>query len=154
MLGSVENFLTFQISCNTFYIWPQNTDNGSPKSTRTHLVILSTFKQFSFLSNYLWAKAFRIIHLIPFLVRIKFPIFLFKQQQVCVIESLWRVCSVHDTRTVFSCNELIFTKNWSDVIFCIAFTMCRMIYVSPCIFYSVVWNITPVCCIFICSSKQ
>ena len=78
---------------------------------------LGTFKQFSFISNYLWAKAFRIIHLIPFLVRIKFPIFLFKQQQVCVIESLWRVWSVHDTRTVFSCNELIFTKDWKVMLF-------------------------------------
>ena len=94
---------------------PQNTDNRSKEALRS--LVISILKKNSFLRSCFYAKAFRYIHVILFLARIKFPIFLFKQQQVCVIESLWRVWSVHDTRTVFSCNELIFTKNWSDVIF-------------------------------------
>ena len=114
---------------------PQNTDNRSKEALRS--LVISILKKNSFLRSCFYAKAFRYIHVILFLARIKFPIFLFKQQQVCVIESLWRVCnwdwSVHDTRTVFSCNELIFTKNWSDVIFLyriynVSYDLCITVY--------------------------
>ena len=133
MLFSNENFLGFSVSCIWFL--PQNTDLlktliiGQKIAFTSHKYI----EKKSFLRSCFYAKAFRYIHVILFLARIKFPIFLFKQQQVCVIESLWRVWSVHDTRTVFSCNELIFTKNWSDVIFLyriynVSYDLCITVY--------------------------